>query len=112
MATTLPDEIDIEVPRGTDVVIRGTLGSSVSGYTFAFYITPIGSDTATITKTSAAGISVVTEATGVVDVTLLAANHDTELEIKPYWWTWWRTDSGNNRLLGHGKWIVTRGKPA
>lgn len=104
-----PDRVPLEWPRGSDIVVRGTLGSSVSGHTYAFYVVELGSETALITKTP----SVITEATGVMDATLLAADHDTELVItKNYDWEWWRTDSGNKRRVGWGPVIVTKGKPS
>lgn len=114
MATSVPAEVTIEWPRGTDGTIRGTLGSSVAGQTHAFYIAAVGSDTALVTKTTGSGLTVITEATGVMDVTISAANTDTELDVSAtgYRWSWWRTDSGNVRLVGHGPWISTRGKPA
>lgn len=103
-----PTRETLTVPRGSDIVIRGTLGSSVAGHTYAFYIKEVNSDTALITKTP----SVVTEATGVMDVTIADTEIDTELSVKTYEWAWWRIDAGNQRLVGWGPWVSERGKPS
>jgi hypothetical protein len=110
MATsTDPARVQLTAARGSDFVIRGTLGSSVAGHTYALYITRVGSDTAIVTKTP----SVVTEATGVMDATIAKADIDTELTVgETYEWDWWRIDTGNQRRVGWGPLLATKGKPA
>jgi hypothetical protein len=102
-----PEKVTLTVPRGSDITIRGTLGSTVSGHTYAFYI-GIPGCTPIITKTPA----VITEATGVMDVTIADTDIDTELSAgRNYEWSWWRIDAGNQRLVGWGPWVSERGKP-
>lgn len=103
-----PTRQRLNVPRASDITIRGTLGSDVSGHTYAFYITRMGSETAVVTKTPA----VITAATGIMDVTIADTDIDTELSVETLEWSWWRIDAGNQRLVGWGDWVSEKGKPA
>jgi uncharacterized membrane protein len=107
MATSAePTPVTLTFPLGCDVVVRGTLGSDVTGYTFGFYILDRAGATV-LSKTSGSGIAIVTAATGIVDVTFTEANTEALTAGTSYRWAWWRTNAGAAHKLAGGSLEVT-----
>lgn len=97
----------LNVVLGSDVVIRCTLGSDVTGYTFKFVVTDATGVVSALTQTLGDGISVVGAASaGVIDVTLLEADTETLRAGAYYRWGVWRTNTGAKHKLAGGPFVV------
>jgi hypothetical protein len=94
---------------GEAVVITVTMDTppagGISGWTLAFYLKKAYADLAAlVTKTSGTGIAVVDATAGVFTVTLATA--DTDQAPGNYVYDVWRTDSGQETALVHGRFSI------
>jgi hypothetical protein len=106
------EETDIQVPRGTDLVLEFThqddAGAAVdiTGYTFTFEVKPTPrSASADFSLTTGGGeIAIITPTSGRYNVTMAAAKTD-KLRVRTAGRRWevWRTNSGSHRRLAFGK---------
>jgi hypothetical protein len=94
---------------GEAVVITVTMDTppagGISGWALAFYLKKAYADLAAlVTRTSGAGIAVVDATAGVFTITLATA--DTDQTPGNYVYDVWRTDSGQETALAHGRFSI------
>jgi hypothetical protein len=94
---------------GEAVVLTVTMDTppagGISGWALAFYLKKAYTDAvALVTKTSGSGITVTDAVNGVFTVTLATA--DTDQTPGNYVYDVWRTDSGQETALAHGRFSI------
>lgn len=105
-ATVAETDQDASVARGADEVLRFTIPSDVTGWTFEYTARSSKNASAAITKTSGSGISASAGATSTIDVTL--TDTDTDIAPKEYAHSLWRTNDGSEKPVAEGTLTIYR----
>ncbi len=109
-----PSEQNIQIIRNQDLILRFRMSPprDITGWTIAFTVRNQLGGTGVLSKTTSAGITLMTPATGILQVSLAASDTSS---LSPssalgsgqgYVWDLVRTDSGSRVILARGELIL------